>query len=86
MTGLCRRRYPDGRSFPMSASLDVRRVPDQTEGQTDMTGFRRFFSSLALIGSASRVAAAFDSGRAPQPGDLRRLGIDPVTFSGIGQG
>jgi len=38
---------------------------------------------LGTIGSAIAVAAAEDNGRMPRGQDLRRLGIDPVSFRKI---
>ena len=65
MTGLCRAATGQP-ARPMFGSR-TSGAAGQPEGQTDMTGLRKFLSSLAVIGSATRVAAAFDSGRAPRP-------------------
>ena len=48
--------------------------------------FGRLRSAMGLFGSAVRVAGALDSGVAPDPQDLRRIGIDPRAFTTIGHG
>ncbi len=39
--------------------------------------------AFALIGAASAVSAAVESGRRPKSRDLRELGIDPSMFGRI---
>jgi hypothetical protein len=44
------------------------------------TGIGEFFN---IMGSAISTAAAIETGRRPNAGDLRRLGIDPMRFNTI---
>lgn len=48
--------------------------------------FGRVRSAMGLFGSAVRVAGALESRIAPDPQDLRRMGIDPKAFTTIGHG
>ena len=48
--------------------------------------FGRVRSAAGLFASAVRVAGALESRVAPDPQDLRRMGIDPRAFMTIGHG
>jgi hypothetical protein len=51
-----------------------------------MNGLAKLKSSLAVFASATRVAAAIENRRRPDPVDVRRLGMDPHAFTTIGLG
>ena len=44
------------------------------------TGIGEFFN---MVDSAISTAAALETGRRPNAGDLRRLGIDPMQFNNV---
>lgn len=48
--------------------------------------FGRVRSAAELFASAVRVAGAVEGRVAPDPRDLRRMGIDPRAFTTIGHG
>ena len=48
--------------------------------------FGRVRSAARVFASAVRVAGALESRLAPDPQDLRRMGIDPKAFMSIGHG
>lgn len=45
----------------------------------------RFTDLFSAFGSAIAVSAAVERGARPESRDLRRLGIDPEQFGGIGR-
>ncbi|MFT3975277.1 MAG: hypothetical protein QM699_18115 [Amaricoccus sp.] len=45
----------------------------------------RITDALGTVRSASHVAAALEANERPDPAHLRRLGIDPRAFAGVGR-
>jgi hypothetical protein len=50
------------------------------------TLIQRIADAIAVYFSAGAVMSAIEARRRPDPDDMRRLGLDPSAFVGIGHG